>query len=164
MSATNLKLLLKKSLLNYDIKNEKYKETINSKEYIYKKENNTLEFHKLNKKYKFNILGMFDYSKKIWIWSWLIPNYSYQHIFYIKKLLDYGIKLNPPKTEKEFLWVKTQLVNSRFLIDNNIQLNIHLAIISYLLKDNFDFVYPVTKKLSENNNDKLIIFYILKEI
>jgi hypothetical protein len=164
MSENSLKQLVKKALLNYDIKNEKFKEILNTKEYIFKKENATLEFNSLNKKFKFNILGIFDYSKKIWIWSWLVPSYSYNHILYTKKLLDYGIKINPEKVDTSFLWIKTQLVNSRFLLDDSLQLDIHLAIISYLLKDNFDFVYPVTKQMTENKNDKLIIYYILKEI
>ena len=164
MSENSLKQLVKKALLNYDIKNEKFKKILNTKEYIFKKESATLEFNSLNKKFKFNILGIFDYSKKIWIWSWLVPSYSYNHILYTKKLLDYGIKINPEKVDTEFLWIKTQLVNSRFLLDDSLQLDIHLATISYLLKDNFDFVYPVTKQMTKNKNDKLIIYYILKEI
>lgn len=164
MSETSLKHILKKALLNYDINNERFKNIINTKEYIFKKENAVLEFNSLNKKFKFNILGIFDYSKKIWIWSWLVPSYSYNHILYTKKLLDYGIKINPDKIDVEFLWIKTQLVNSRFLLDDSLQLDIHLAISSYLLKDNFDFVYPVTKQLTGNKNDKLIIYYVLKEI
>lgn len=164
MSETSLKHLLKKALHNYDINNERFKNIINTKEYIFKKENAVLEFNSLNKKFKFNILGIFDYSKKIWIWGWLVPDYSYNHILYTKKLLDYGIKINPDKMDVEFLWIKTQLVNSRFLLDDSLQLDIHLAISSYLLKDNFDFIYPVTKQLTDNKNDKLIIYYILKEI
>lgn len=164
MSESSLKHIVKNALLNYDIKNEKFKEIINTKEYIFKKENAVLEFNSLNKKFKFNILGIFDYSKKIWIWSWLVPSYSYNHILYTKKLLDYGIKINPEKIDVEFLWIKTQLVNSRFLLDDSLQLDIHLAISSYLLKDNFEFVYPVTKQLTKNKNDKLIIYYVLKEI
>jgi len=164
MSENSLKQLVKKALLNYDIKNEKFKEIINTKEYIFKKETAVLEFNNLNKKFKFNILGIFDYSKKIWIWSWLVPSYSYNHILYTKKLLDYGIKLNPEKVDFEFLWIKTQLVNSRFLLYDSLQLDIHLAIINYLLKDNFDFIYPVKKQLTEEKEDNLIIYYILKEI
>jgi hypothetical protein len=164
MSENSLKQLVKKALLNYDIKNEKHEDIINTKEYIFNTENATLTFNKLNKKFKFNILGIFDYSKKIWIWSWLVPSYSYNHILYTKKLLDYGIKINPEKIDIEFLWIKTQLVNSRFLLDDSLQLDIHLAVISYLMKDNFDFIYPVTKQMTKNKDDKLIIYYILKEI
>jgi len=164
MSENSLKQLVKKALLNYDIKNEKHEDIINTKEYIFNTENATLTFNKLNKKFKFNILGIFDYSKKIWIWSWLVPSYSYNHILYTKNLLDYGIKINPEKIDIEFLWIKTQLVNSRFLLDDSLQLDIHLAVISYLMKDNFDFIYPVTKQMTKNKDDKLIIYYILKEI
>lgn len=164
MSENSLKQLVKKALFNYDTENEIHKEIINTKEYIFNKENATLTFNKLNKKFKFNILGIFDYSKKIWIWSWLVPSYSYNNILYTKKLLDYGIKINPEKIDKEFLWIKTQLVNSRFLLDDSLQLDIHLAVISYLMKDNFDFIYPITKQMTKNKDDKLIIYYILKEI
>lgn len=165
MSDISFKLLVKKALLNYDIKNSKYSDIIKDKNYIYKKDESILVFKdKDNKKFKFNILGIFDYSNKIWIWSWLIPQYPYKHIEYVKKLLDYGIKLNPDKVAIEMLWLKTQLVNSRFLLDDSIQLDIHLSIANYLLKYNFDFIYPVEKKLTDNKDDKLIIYYILKEI
>ena len=85
MSENSLKLLVKKALLNYDIKNEKFKEILNIKEYVFKKESAILEFNNLNKKFKFNILGIFDYSKKIWIWSWLVPSYSYVEVTLVGK-------------------------------------------------------------------------------
>ena len=145
MSEIDLKLLVKKALLNYDIKNSKYKDVISSKNYTYKVDNNILEFTDLNKKFKYNILGIFDKSNQIWIWSWLIPEYKYNDIEYVKKLLDYGIKISPSKLEIDKLFIKTQLVNSRFLLYDSIQLDIHLAIASYLLKDNFDFVFQLKK-------------------
>ena len=47
MSENNLKELIKKALINFDIKNEKYKNIIKSKEYNYKLEYSILEFTNL---------------------------------------------------------------------------------------------------------------------
>ena len=69
-----------------------------------------------------------------------------------------------PSVSIETLWIKSQLVNSRLLLNDSIQLDIHLAIISYLLKDNFDFIYSREKQLTNNKDDKIIIYFSLKEI
>jgi hypothetical protein len=157
--------LVKKSLLNFDIQNEKYKKHIETTKYNVDINKTILTFEN-GKKFKFNIIGVFDSSNQIWMWGWMIPEYRINEIEYIKKLFDYGIKITPEllttKLDFDKLYLKSLLVNSRFLIDDSIQIDIILSISSYLLKDNFDFVYPVKKKLNDENYIK--IFYILKEI
>ena len=155
--------LIKKSLLNYDIKNEKYK-MLKKEKYVVSKDTSTIDFINLKKKFQFNILGVFSYSSKVWIWSWLIPYISYNLSESAKKLLDYGIKLNPGELDFNKLWIKSQLVNSRFLLQDRLQLEIHLAMAFYLLKDNYDCVYEIKETLSNDKDDYLIYYYILKEI
>jgi hypothetical protein len=158
-------LLVKKSLLNYDNQNIKYKKYIENKNYTNDIDKSILTFEN-EKKFKYNIAGVFDSSNQIWMWGWMIPYYRSIEIEYVKKLLDYGIKINPDilkdKLTVDKLYLKSILVNSRFLIDEQIQIDIILSISFYLLKDNFDFVYPIKKYL--NKTDYIEIYYLLKEI
>jgi hypothetical protein len=158
-------LLVKKSLLNYDNQNQKYKKYIENKKYTVDISKTTLMFDN-NKKFKFNIAGVFDSTNQVWMWGWMIPDYRVNEIEYIKKLLDYGIKINPDilkeKLTVDKLYLKSILVNSRFLINDKTQIDIILSISCYLLKENFDFVYPVKKYLNDTNY--IQIFYLLKEI
>jgi hypothetical protein len=166
MDYTDFKLLVDKALLNYDKQNKKNKNILLSKKYLNDIKKNELFFSELNKTFTYNILGIFDNIKKIWIWGWLSPNYYTNEIQYTKKLLDYGIKISPDETDikQEKLYLKSQFTNSRFLLNDIIQLELHLALSSYLLKDNFDFIYPVKKYLDNKDKENYIsIFYILKE-
>lgn len=158
-------LLVKKSLFNYDNQNEKYKKYIENKNYTSDIDKSILTFEN-GKKFKYNIAGVFDSMNQVWMWGWMIPDYRVTEIEYVKKLLDYGIKINPDILKEQLtvdkLYLKSVLVNSRFLINDKSQIDIILAISCYLLKDNFDFVYPVKKYLNKTNY--IEIFYLLKEI
>jgi hypothetical protein len=158
---------IQKALINYDKKNEKYKEIIKSKNYTFNEEDNVLYFIDIdNRKFKYNILGYFDYNTKIWIWSWTVPSFKYKDIFETQKLLDYGIKIDYQqiKYQQSLLFIKSQLTTSRFILDTKHQLDIHLAITLQILNEKFDFIYKVKKELREGGDNFLYLYYILKEI
>ena len=101
------------------------------------------------------------------MWGWMSPTYKNREIEFSKKLLDYGIKINidsinPNTLDK--LYLKTQFTNSRFLLNNKIQLDLHLAISLYLLKDNFDFIYSDIVYLNKEKTKYLTVYYVLKNI
>ena len=58
-------------------------------------------------------------------------------------------------------YLKTQLVNSRFLVKENLQLELHLAIASYLLKDKIKFIYPIKTFLSKEKNKYITRYWII---
>ena len=157
-----LEIILKKALINYDKMNLKYKEVLDSKNYTINQEENIIYFPDLDKKFKYNILGYFDNDLKIWIWSWAIPNFKYNDLYIVKKLLDYGIKIDSDnKKGKSQYFIKSQLTSSRFIINNKNQMDIHLSLVRELLANFFDFTYTARKK---NNVNSLNIYYILKDI
>jgi hypothetical protein len=151
----DIKNIINKSLLNYDITNEKYSKFINDDSKI---KNNKIVIN--NKDFKYEVLGIFDTQTNIWLWSWLIPSIKQEHINISRYLLDYGLNLTAESNMKEMMFLKTQLTNSRFILEDSIQLDIHLAICSYLLNENIKFIYPQKQILSKNHS--IIVYYIIK--
>ena len=168
MSENELYNLTNKALLYYDTKNETYKNYIKSTNIKVSREDGTVEFKDVNeKKNKFNyqILGIFDNDKSIWMWGWMIPELIEKETEIVKKLLYYGLKITPDNKQKiittDRLYLKTQLVNSRFLLDSNFQLELHLAIASYLIKENIKFIYPYTRYLNEEKTQYITVYYLI---
>ena len=102
---------------------------------------NHIEFYDKNKelikKSKYEILGLFDSTSKIWTWAWALPVVSKVSSNTAKKIFNYGYDL-----ENNIL-LKSELITSRFKISNPIQLDIHVAIGSYLSKNQFIFSYRI---------------------
>ena len=155
----DIKNIINKSLLNYDISNEKYESFINSNKHpeINMKKNKIIF---KDKQFDYEILGIFDDQTKIWLWSWLIPSINQESIQISRFLLDYGLNLTPNVEMKDQLFLKTQLTNSRFILEDAFQLEIHLSICSYISNKNIKFLYPSRRNLSENHT--ITIYYIIK--
>ena len=164
----NISNLIKKSLEFYDNQNAiNHKYLFNSQLLNRTSENkilivDELNFENIKLEASYEILGIFDNQTKIWIWSWLLPNISLSEIIISKKLLDYGLKLESQSNTPDHYYIKSQLTNSRILIENNIELDIHLAIISYLVKDQYSFIYPKKIYYDEEKTKYLICYYIIK--
>lgn len=150
--------IISKSLLNADLSNEKYQNLIKIKNPEINSKTNKISFGK--EKYDYEVLGLFDTQTKTWLWSWLIPTINQESMKISRNLLNYGLNLNPVSSTKDHLFLKTQLTNSRFTLENDIQLDIHLALCTYISNENIKFLYPNTIKLSSNQT--LIIYYIIK--
>ena len=121
-----------KSLEYYDKQQEKYEELINSKNYEIDNNNEI----KINIKGQepiygsYEILGYYYMEPKVWVWSWVLNQINSESVEISKNLLNYGLKLEPRDVSEHF-YIKTLLVNSRILIDDEIQLDPNLAIYSY---------------------------------
>jgi len=103
-------------------------------------EHSILSFYDKNLKllfsYKFERIGMYDKKSNIWSWAWTIPYFNKNETNIIRKILYYGVELN-----SNSIFLKTELVTSRFRITNNAQLDLHCAIASYLAKKPLIFKY-----------------------
>jgi len=103
-------------------------------------EHSILSFYDKNLKllfsYKFERIGMYDKKSNIWSWAWTIPYFNKNETNIIRKILYYGVELN-----SNSIFLKTELVTSRFRITNNAQLDLHCAIASYLSKKPLIFKY-----------------------
>ncbi|AYV78752.1 MAG: hypothetical protein Edafosvirus30_3 [Edafosvirus sp.] len=84
----------------------------------------------------YEVIGLFNNMSKTWTWAWSNPVFSKNTTYISKKILNYGIDLDP-----DVKFLKTELITSRFRISSMIQLDIHVAIASYLSKKPVIFKY-----------------------
>jgi len=147
--------LILNSFEYYDSQNYLYKKYLNQNG-VLDGENSVINFG--NEKFKYELLGVFDNQTNVWIWSWMIPLIDNEKSNISKKLLNYGLNIFPNNDNEDAIYLKTQLLNSRFLIEDNFQLEIHLALASYLAKDNFRFLYPI-KQYLDNKKERYITKY-----
>jgi len=155
----NIGNIIKKSLDNYELRNNEFREFIKDDQVSFDRINNKITFIEKKKFFRYNVLGMFDKSNNVWFWGWMMPLFYTNEFDITIELLNYGLKINPTPVNRisnDKLYIKTQLINSRFLLDNFFQLEIHLALSCFLVKDKIKFVYPRKRKLDK---DKEIILY-----
>jgi len=164
--------LLINALNYYDINEEKYKNIISKcKNYSIKRSNTEID-HDMIIFYdddlhivfqsRYEILGTFYNNVNLWIHSWANPILNKNLNYISKDILNYGLNMN---LKDETLFIKTELITSRFKITDNIQLDIHVAIASYISKQPFIFkliydpnldvrdisqnIYPVPTNINE---------------
>ena len=150
----------------YDKNNLKYIKYINSKIEINKNdEGDDIAKFIYNKeeifKAKCQICGYYDISNNIWFWGWLLPLTNHDTIL-SRELLDYGLKLEPATNNNEHYYIKSQLLNSRITIEDMIELDIHLALSSYLIKDLYSFIKPLTVFLDKDKTKYITYYYLIK--
>jgi hypothetical protein len=101
---------------------------------------NIIEFYDKDKnkifESEYELIGSFTPHNKIWSWAWSIPIIKSSHTYIIGKIFNYARQL--PTTE---LFLRTELLTSKFKISTSIQLDIHTSIASYLSKQPFILNY-----------------------
>ena len=161
----NIKDFFIKAFKHYDDQQSTYEIYINNSLHNIINTNNTIVIKpydtiKPDVTYNYEILGIIDNQSHVWIWSWLIPQFKDTVTKLAKELLLYGLKLEPSSNTNIHSYLKIQLLNSRILIENDIELDMHLSLISYLIKDKILFILPIT--LNDNKKDTITIYYLIK--
>lgn len=139
--------IVRNALEYYDMNTEKYIDLFNDIHYISFKNQNVNDpidpiiiMYDSNKnkifESKYELIGVLDNKTKIWIWGWSIPGIGKKIVNTVRKILNYGLDLDPTD-----LYLRTQLITSRFRIDSNAQIDSHIAVTSYLAKKNIIFKY-----------------------
>lgn len=101
---------------------------------------------------KYEVVGVYSNEYKMWSWAWSVPKFKKNNTYISRKILYYGLDLDPESS------LKSELITSRFLISNPIQIELHLAIASYLAKKIiYKYVYYPDEK---NQPDNFIVNYI----
>ncbi len=161
----DLSTLINKAFNYYDTQNIQYNKYIKSDNINLDRDNNIIKFNDINEnEFKYEFLGIFDNSTNIWMWAWLVPEFMYNETTIVRKLLNYGLKISPTNStrlDNEKIYLKTQMVNGRFLLYDSFQLDLHLAISSYLAKDNFKFIYYKKKYLNKEKTKYITIYYLI---
>jgi len=174
---------IKKALEYYDIKKNNFVKLVgerNIKKIKKASYLNEITFGEV--KFDYEIIGIFDENTQVWSWAYsapFVPSFLKKESEFIH---NYGLKQNifpiqEQKNDNAFklqndlfnedgnleqisvlaFYLKTIFVNSRILINNDLELDIILGLVSYLLKDRIRFIYP-------DSNDGIITYYLLKNI
>lgn len=158
--------LIKNSLIYFDNQNFKYKKFLkNTKIYIFEKkiiDSKTDIDIDDNLKFETELLGIFSHTTNIFIWSWSLPNVNANEIKISRELLNYGLQLEQQSNTIIHFFLKSLLVNARNYIENDYDLDLIQAIASYILKDKYNFIYPVN--LYNSDKKTIITSYFLVKI
>jgi hypothetical protein len=113
---------------------------------------------------KYELIGMLTNKLKIWMWAWSNPKIHKNNTYISKKILNYGLNLSQNE-----LILKTKLITSRFIITSPIQIQINIALATYLSKTSsfYEFMidpdYSVSSSkiyLKNDNNIDSLKYYI----
>jgi hypothetical protein len=98
----------------------------------------------------FENVGIFKQKNNTWVWAWSMNSINNNQNFISRNILTYSFKLKSD-IPSEFL-IKSILLDSKHIIKNKLQLEILLAISSYLSKFHFILKLPILPK-TINDND-----------
>jgi hypothetical protein len=165
-SDTNINdiMLIRNSFEYYDKNQENIKNKFDKVNYISfdinKKdlEHNVIIFYDSDLKELFRSrmekIGVYDKLSQIWTWSWAISHLNKNETNISRKILKYGVELDPMSR-----FLKTELVTSRFRISNKTQLDMHCAIASYLSKKPNVYKYTIYSLLKLIDNKYIDILH-----
>ena len=149
--------LVRNSLEYYDKNQEKIKNKFDKVNYISYEQNvkdlehDIIIFYdsKLKELFRSRIekIGIYDKISQVWTWAWAVAHLKKNETNIIRKILMYGTELDPSS-----LFLKTELITSRFRISNKTQLDMHCAIASYLSKKPIVYKYTIFSLLKLIDN------------
>jgi hypothetical protein len=93
----------------------------------------------------FENIGIFKQKNSIWQWGWSMNAINNNQNFISRNILSYSFKLKSD-IPSEFL-LKSILLDSKHKIKNKLQLEILLALSSYLSKFHFIFKLPIVPNI-----------------
>jgi hypothetical protein len=149
---------IQKSILNYDFSKHEFDQQfkkINSVKFNDSQSDLTPSIVIINNiKFKYNIIGRHDKITNIWEWGWLnkeAKNKTYD----LRALFLYGID----NYDQEFNIINNLLINSKIQINDNLNIDILLAItLRFLNNVGYKYIFP----FKENNS--ITRFLILKPV
>lgn len=131
--------LVKDALEYYDENNEKYRPVfkhVRHVKFVQSKndlEHNVVIMYNDNKeelfRSRYEIIGLFNSDSNTWSWAWSVAKYRKNNTHIVRQIFMYGSELDPDDGN---IFLKMELVTSRFRIMDSIQLDIHSAIASFM--------------------------------
>ena len=157
--------LIKKSLIHFDNQNKKYNKFLKDCELNF--ETNQIINMKTGKEmndiqFTTEVLGVINYPSNVFIWSWSLPYLGMSQTKISKELLNYGLTLVPNSNTISHYYIKSLLINARNYIESDFDLDLILAISSYILKDKYSFIFPI--KIYNNQKELIMTSFSLIKI
>lgn len=153
------------SLEYYDKNREKYDKIMSQiKYYKWIKVTSDLDHSKIifydkNKKKlfesRYEAIGLYSNTSRTWIWAWSVPYFQKNVTYISRKILNYGLDI-PSKKENRFL--KSELVTSRFRVWDDVQLDVHISVASYISKN------PLVIDLIITDDADLELYEVKKDV
>jgi hypothetical protein len=164
MEFESLSETVKKALEHYDNQNWNNKKMVDNQDVKFDELNSTITFfiNDTSKIYNYELLGYYDNQNGVWIWGWVLSDFNYKDTPQCKYLLDYGLKLEPKSATIEQTMIKGILVNSRIKIEEQTQLDVNLALYSYLIKDRIKFIYGRKRYIDKTLDSYVTFYYLIK--
>lgn len=110
------------------------------------------------------VLGEYFPEIQIWCWGWSIPSLEKSLSSIIKRVWLYGCDIDIRNPANVLL--KNELITSRFIINDPVQIEMHCAIASYLSKKplifqwkNFIFEKEIMEVKGEFDDEKTDVIY-----
>jgi hypothetical protein len=136
-------------------KNVKYYKTLGINKDLKK---DKINFYNKNNKLiisaDYEVCSCYYKNKELWVWAWAMIALNKNKITTSKKILDYGLDIDLKDTLPLYTIIKSNLITSRFKINNHTELDIYLALSLYLSKKKFIY------KAEINNIDFIQFLYL----
>ena len=101
---------------------------------------------------KYDVIGRFIPTQNIWVWGWSSGELNKDLILTSRKVLNYALDL-----DRQNILLKTALITSRYQISSPIQIDIHIALTSFLSKQPFvyrlDYFGEYSPDVNDTDND-----------
>ena len=147
--------LVSDALEYYDSNSEKYEPFFkNVKSVKFEEAKSDLDYYEIifydsngsvTGKSRYENIGVYSQKGKVWTWAWSISSFSKRTTTIIRKVLNYGFDIDSSK-----IFLKNELITSRFRISDKTQLDIHIAIASYLSKQPSIFIIKKPPNTPQN--------------
>lgn len=127
--------------------------------------NDDILFKDLDRSYNWEIFGMYVNNSKIFSWGWTLPKSFYGSSNTTKKIFDfYYNKMIDTTHDRIDFFLRNIFLTSRLNIKNNEELTLIFALAEFIMKDsnNFEFIMPRKQLLSQDKDDFIIIYYVMK--
>jgi Family of unknown function (DUF6882) len=174
---------IKKKIKYFEVKVRKNDDDYDEDKEQIETDHTVYYFYDNDKKLLFNsrveYVGKYYTDQNIWIWAWALPHINKSDSSIIRNVFLYGTDMNvvtSGELDLQNLLLKNELVTSRSVMSDPIQIDIHCGLASYLAKKPMvlpfsDFIganiddYPLipytdTPIYDEDKSDKLVSHYI----
>lgn len=124
-----------------------------------------VRFNEIEKTYETEVFGMYVNSSNTFSWSWALPSQFYGPSTLSKKLFDfYYSKDITTKHDMVNFYLRNIFITSRLNVKESEEMELIIAMSEYILKETnqFKFIIPEKKFLSDNPEDFIIIYHFIK--